>query len=103
MNGLAARARRAAARRTDLGAWAAAVPSLRSELVAVSARHGFAAEPSEANWVLVPGLARHRGALARAGVLVRDCASFGLPGTARVAVPDEDGRGRLDRALGALR
>ena len=53
--------------------------------------------------MLVPGLARHRGALARAGVLVRDCASFGLPGTARVAVPDEDGRARLDRALGALR
>jgi histidinol-phosphate/aromatic aminotransferase/cobyric acid decarboxylase-like protein len=32
-------------------------------------------------------------------VLVRDCASFGLPGVARVAVPDEAGLHRLSAAL----
>jgi histidinol-phosphate/aromatic aminotransferase/cobyric acid decarboxylase-like protein len=32
-------------------------------------------------------------------VLVRDCASFGLPGTARIAVPGDTG---LDRLLAAL-
>jgi histidinol-phosphate/aromatic aminotransferase/cobyric acid decarboxylase-like protein len=32
-------------------------------------------------------------------VLVRDCASFGLPGLARIAVPDADGLTRLDAAL----
>ena len=40
-----------------------------------------------------------RQPLARQGVLVRDCASFGLPGTIRVAVPDEEGRDRLAAAL----
>ena len=56
------------------------------------------AEPSDANWVLVPapGL---RAALAPHGVVVRDCTGFGLPGVVRIAVPDEEGLGRLDQAL----
>ena len=33
------------------------------------------------------------------GVLVRDCASFGLPGTVRIAVPDAAGLDRLEAAL----
>ena len=87
---------------TDLPMWAAAIAHGRAELVDMLARHGFAAQPSAANWVLVPGLAQHRAALARHGVLVRDCASFGLVGVARVAVPGESGRRRLDAALAAL-
>ncbi len=64
--------------------------------------HGLATRPSDANWVLVdaPGL---REALAPHAVVVRDCASFGLPGLARIAVPDEQGLARLDVALGAAR
>ena len=54
--------------------------------------------PSQANWVLVraPGL---REQLAAAAICVRDCASFGLPGTVRIAVPDPAGLLRLRRAL----
>jgi len=33
---------------------------------------------------------------------VRDCASFGLPGTVRIAVPPPEGLERLDAALGAI-
>ena len=51
-----------------------------------------------ANWVLVdhPGLRR---SLAPHGVVVRDCASFGLPGVHRVALPSPD---RLDEVLAAF-
>ena len=55
--------------------------------------HGLTVRPSDANWVLVDrgGL---REALAPHGVVVRDCASFGLPGVTRIAVPSAQG---LDR------
>jgi len=82
----------------DLPAWAAAVASLRAELVAVLTRAGLHPEPSDANWVLVeaPGL---RDRLAARGVAVRDCTSFGLPRHIRIAVPDRDGLSRLEEAL----
>ena len=82
----------------DLPAWRAGIAGLRDRLVGVLAAHGLAARPSDANWVLVdaPGL---RDALAPQGVVVRDCLSFGLEGVARIAVPDEAGITRLDRAL----
>jgi len=84
----------------DLPAWAAAVASLRKRLARVLRCHGLHAEPSDANFVIVkaPGL---RGALATHGVLVRDCASFGLPDHVRIAVPDTPGLDRLERALAA--
>jgi histidinol-phosphate/aromatic aminotransferase/cobyric acid decarboxylase-like protein len=82
----------------NLAATARAVRELRAQLTGVLAGYGLRAHESEANWVLVerPGL---REALAPHGVLVRDCASFGLPGLARIAVPDADGLTRLDAAL----
>jgi histidinol-phosphate/aromatic aminotransferase/cobyric acid decarboxylase-like protein len=85
----------------DLGAWAAAVCGLREELVSLLRRHGFDPAQSQANWVLVhaPGL---RGRLARSAILVRDCSSFGMPGTVRIAVPGAEGLERLDTALGSL-
>ena len=43
-----------------------------------------------------PGL---RERLAARAILVRDCASFGLPGTVRIAVPDARGLARLASAL----
>jgi histidinol-phosphate/aromatic aminotransferase/cobyric acid decarboxylase-like protein len=77
----------------DLPAWAAATARRRAALAAAIP----CAEPSDANFVLVrvedAGAARAR--LARCGVLVRDCSSFGLPGHIRVAVPDEAGLVRL--------
>ena len=55
-----------------------------------------------ANWILVEGAAGWRTPLAQQGVLVRDCASFGLPGTIRVAVPDADGLATVARAVRAV-
>jgi hypothetical protein len=40
-----------------------------------------------------------REALARHAVVVRDCTSFGLPDHVRIAVPDDHGLERLERAL----
>ena len=84
--------------RADLPAWAAGIADLRAQLVGVLRSAGLHPEPSAANWVLVraPGL---RAALAPSGVLVRDCAGFGLPDHVRIAVPDADGLARLSTVL----
>jgi histidinol-phosphate/aromatic aminotransferase/cobyric acid decarboxylase-like protein len=82
----------------DLRGWSAAVAVLRDQLAGVLRQHGLQALPSHANWLLVkaPEL---RARLAPYGIVVRDCASFGMPDTVRIAVPDEDGLARLDQAL----
>jgi histidinol-phosphate/aromatic aminotransferase/cobyric acid decarboxylase-like protein len=84
----------------DLPGWCAGVARLRAALCDLLASHGLPVRPSDANWVLVDhgGL---REALAPHGVVVRDCASFGMPGVTRIAVPSEDGLERLDAALRA--
>lgn len=79
--------------------WTAAVAKRRAELVAVLEARGWRPRPSDAPWVLVPEAAGLRDLLARRAVVVRDCASFGLPDHVRIAVPDADGLERLDRAL----
>lgn len=83
----------------DLPAWAAAASELRTALVATL--DGFDVHAADAPWVLVhdAGDLRHR--LAARGILVRDCTSFGLAGTVRIAVPDEPGFARLTAALRA--
>ena len=83
--------------RTDLAGWAAGIAVLRADVAALFAAYDVS--ESAANWILVHGAGGLRLPLARQGVLVRDCASFGLPGTIRVAVPDEAGRERLAAAL----
>jgi histidinol-phosphate/aromatic aminotransferase/cobyric acid decarboxylase-like protein len=85
----------------DLVAWSTRITTLRDQLVAVLRGHGFAPEPSDANWVLLPapGL---RSRLAPQGIVVRDCASFGLPDMVRIAVPPERGLERLDHALTSI-
>jgi len=82
----------------DLPAWRAGVAELRGALTDLLASHGLTVRPSDANWVLVDR-AGLREALAPHGVVVRDCASFGLPGVTRVAVPSEQGLDRLAAAL----
>ncbi|HEX2065129.1 MAG TPA: aminotransferase class I/II-fold pyridoxal phosphate-dependent enzyme [Acidimicrobiales bacterium] len=99
VNGLAASAVPDLLARADLAAWASAVAALRADLVALLAAHGLQPRPSEANYVLVGGAAGLRDRLAPRGVVVRDCSSFGLPGFARIAVPDAHGLGRLAAAL----
>ena len=84
--------------RADLAGWRRRVDRQRRELVDLLTGHGLAVTAADAPWVLAdaPGL---RERLAPHGVLVRDCASFGLPGVARVAVPDDRGLTRLGEAL----
>jgi len=82
----------------DLAAWSAGVRSLRNQLVDVLRAHGLRPEPSDANWVLVPG-PELRACLAPHGIVVRDCTSFGMPEMVRVAVPTPEGLERLHRAL----
>ncbi len=101
VNSLAASALADLLEQADLASWARSVKELRNDLVELLRAHGFVARPSDANWVLVdaPGL---RERLAPQGVVVRDCASFGLAGVVRIAVPSADGLARLDEALSAL-
>jgi len=98
LNGLAAAAVPDLLALADLDSWRTGVAARRSELAALLAAYGMEPEPSDANYVLVeaPGL---RQRLAPEGVLVRDCASFGLPRHCRVAVPDWRGLERLAAAL----
>lgn len=66
---------------------------------------GFRIGPSAANFLLIETgdgrAARMR--LLRAGILVRDCASFGLPAWIRVAVPAREEAARVTTALLGLR
>lgn len=82
----------------QLEAWAGLLSSARSKLAGLLRSAGLEVEEAEAPWVLVraPGL---RERLARHAVLVRDCSSFGLVGTYRVAVPGPEGLDRLAAAL----
>ena len=84
----------------ELPRWCAGVARLRDALADLLTSHGLPVRPSDANWVLVDrgGL---REALAPHGIVVRDCASFGLPDVTRVAVPSEEGLERLAAALAA--
>lgn len=102
VNGLACAALPDLLEAVDLPAWAAGIARLRARLVEVLRNAGLDPEPSDANFVLVraPGL---RDRLMPHGILVRDCASFGLPDHVRVAVADDAGLDRLEEALCAAR
>nr|WP_306237706.1 aminotransferase class I/II-fold pyridoxal phosphate-dependent enzyme [Ornithinimicrobium sp. HY1745] len=82
----------------DLPSWSRSIAEARHDLVALLESHGLSVDAADAPWVLIhePGL---REQLAPHGVLVRDCASFGLAGVARMAVPDSDGLQVVERAL----
>jgi histidinol-phosphate/aromatic aminotransferase/cobyric acid decarboxylase-like protein len=86
----------------DLPGWAAKIAGLRSELRTLLGRHGLAPRASDANFVLCDAPAGFRDKLLQQGIVVRDCASFGLPTLARVAVPNSEGIERLSAALDAI-
>jgi len=75
---------------TDLAAWACDVRVLRAEFVASLRECGISVIDTAANWVLVERLPDARARLARHAVVVRDCATFGLPDLVRVALPRPD-------------
>jgi len=83
----------------DAARWSREIAGLRSDVTALLAEHGLSADPSDANYVLVRRASGLRDHLARAAVLVRDTASFGIPDGVRIAVPDERGLERLAIAL----
>jgi histidinol-phosphate/aromatic aminotransferase/cobyric acid decarboxylase-like protein len=82
----------------DLPKWAGEVAALRSDLASILQRAGYRPRPSDANWLLVDD-PRLRDRLARAAICVRDCSSFGMPGTVRIAVPGPEGLERIEAAL----
>ncbi|MGC1237284.1 MAG: aminotransferase class I/II-fold pyridoxal phosphate-dependent enzyme [Acidimicrobiales bacterium] len=102
LNGLAADSLPDLLEQLDLEHDAVLIRDLRVQLADLLASHGLVSRPSDANWLLVdaPGL---REELAPTGVVVRDCASFGLGGVARIAVPSESGIARLAEALEVIR
>lgn len=87
----------------DLSAWSQSIARARRDLVEVFVDRGFPVDAGDAPWVLVQA-AGLRERLAVHGIVVRDCASFGLSGVVRVAVADADGLARLvvalDRVIG---
>jgi len=97
VNGLALGALPGLIEAADFAGWAKRIADLRADLTTLL--RPFDPQPSDANWVLCANAAGLRERLAPHGVLVRDCASFGLPGHARVAVPDDAGLERLEDAL----
>lgn len=98
VNGLALAALPELLELADLSRWHRAVVARRDQLARVLGAHGLVAEAADAPWVLVrsPGL---RDRLAPCGIVVRDCASFGLPDHVRIGLPDDAGLERLDGAL----
>ena len=98
LNGLAAESLPEMLDQADLDLWAKRTAGLRHDLENILHESGLYPRSSDANWLLVdaPGLRSH---LARHAILVRDCASFGMPGTVRIAVPDVRGLERLAAAL----
>lgn len=91
----------AAAQHTERIALLEPVWRAREALRAHCESLGLAVAPGRANFLLVQAGhgATARVRLLRAGFLVRDCASFGLPEWIRIAVPRADDLPALKRAL----
>lgn len=88
LNGLAAEALPDLLAPVDLPAWSTATEQLRNELRRTLAGRGLDTRPGGSGpWVLVDHAGSLRARLLQRGVVVRDCSSFGMPGTVRVAVP----------------
>ncbi|MGH9302444.1 MAG: aminotransferase class I/II-fold pyridoxal phosphate-dependent enzyme, partial [Acidimicrobiales bacterium] len=85
----------------DLDVWAAGITRLREAMVHELRSRKMAVRDSMANYLLVDGVPGLRLRLAPHGIMVRDCASFGLAGSARLAVTGPDGLARLVAALDA--
>ncbi len=86
---------------TDLATWSKTTRTLQQELADLLQAAGYQVRAAAAPWVLVEPAGDLRERLARAAILVRDCASFGLLDTARVGVPGPAGLERVAAALPA--
>ncbi|NQY56486.1 MAG: aminotransferase class I/II-fold pyridoxal phosphate-dependent enzyme [Ilumatobacteraceae bacterium] len=101
VNGFAASIAPALVELSDLPTWRDAVRARRADLVAELRRRDLDVVDTAAPWVLVrePGL---RARLLAHRVVVRDCTSFGLIDTVRIAVPSDEQRSALIGALDRL-
>jgi histidinol-phosphate/aromatic aminotransferase/cobyric acid decarboxylase-like protein len=88
---------------TDLPGWATSIASLRSSFTSELERLGLRVTPSTANWVLGHDAAHLRTPLARAGIVIRDCSSFGMPTTVRIALPKPHEVERVLSSIAAVR
>ena len=84
--------------RADVAGWCTSIAVARSTMAEALTFRGFAVEAADAPWVLVKA-AGLRERLAASGVVVRDCASFGMTHWHRIAVPDDAGLERLFAAF----
>lgn len=73
--------------RTDLPAWASAIGSLRERFADDLRAQGHAVVETDCNWLLIEGAGDLRARLIAERIVVRDCASFDMAGTVRVALP----------------
>ena len=99
VNGLALEALFDLLRPVDLPAWSGATAALRAQLAGLLGRFGLSVRVGHGPWVLVEGSPTLRARLLSEGIVVRDCASFGLKDTVRIAVPRPEHVARLERAL----
>jgi len=99
VNGLAADALADLMRPADLPAWSSQTAVLRDQLADLLRCYELSVRAGHGPWVLVDGSGALRAKLLTDGIVVRDCASFGLDGTVRIAVPRADQFWRLERAL----
>lgn len=85
---------------TDLPGWSTAIVDLRHRFTTELEDAGLHVQPSTANWVLVHDVPHLRAQLAHHGIVIRDCTSFGLPQTVRVALPRQSD---FDRVVTSIR
>jgi histidinol-phosphate/aromatic aminotransferase/cobyric acid decarboxylase-like protein len=98
VNGLALAVLPELLRLTNLAEWHSSIAHLRADFGQALTKAGYDVRPTAANWVLVDSVDL-RARLAPLGVIVRDCASFGLHGLHRVALPSRD---QFDRVVQAF-
>lgn len=85
----------------DLPAWTDGLRSLRDHTTERLRALGFEVTGSGPTWLLVAG-SDLRARLARHRIVVRDCASFGLPDTIRLGLPSPSSLPTVLEAFGAV-
>lgn len=99
VNGIALAAVEPMLDRTDLAELHRTLTVHRGLLVEALRERGLAARDTDASWILVDAAGHLVEPLFEQRILVRELGNYGLPGSLRVAVPNEAGLERLTSAL----
>ena len=86
----------------DIESWSRLLAETTRGLAELLSSYGLAVDYSDAPWVLVQGVEDLGRRLIAHGVLVRDCTSFGMPGTYRISACRGREMDKLDKALAAV-